>query len=54
MSRCERGCQEKNSPPPLRGDMDVVAYIQSRLQPWRGFGLGRLGLARVFQRDQPS
>jgi putative ABC transport system permease protein len=31
--------------------MDVVACIKPRLQSWRGFGLGRLGLARVFQRD---
>jgi hypothetical protein len=23
-----RGCQEKNSPPPLRGDIDVVSCIQ--------------------------
>ena len=25
--------KEKNSPPPLRGDMDVVACIQPRLSP---------------------
>jgi hypothetical protein len=29
----KRGCQGKNSPPPLRGDMDVVACIQPRSNP---------------------
>jgi hypothetical protein len=43
----KRGCQEKNSLPPLRGGMDVVACIQHRLRLGEVLFLGVLSSPRI-------
>src|SRR5690349_14322585 len=46
-----RGCQGKNSSPPLRGAMDVVACIQPRLSSGGGLVLVAFGSPHIPARQ---